>query len=121
MGKFLSFQDTALALITQMGGTISVTRSQSALFDPVTQTELASGSVEEFKAVVLPPGREAQYKARTLEFTVNAEVYFALKDRSFAPGPGDCFMWNGRSYAIQYSQTYDPAGDGPILTVAYAS
>lgn len=121
MGKFLSFQDTALALISQMGGTISVTRSQSALFDPVKQTELSSGAVEDFKAVVLPPSKEAQYKARTLEFTVEAEVYIALKGRSFVPGPGDCFMWNGRTYSIQHSQTYDPAGDGPIMTVAYAS
>ena len=121
MGKFLTFQETALALISQAGGTVKVRRSQSALYDPVTQTSLESGAVEDFVAVVLPPGREAMYKARTLEFTVSAEVYFALKGKSFVPGPGDTFDWNGRSYVVQHAQTYDPAGDGPIMTVAYAS
>jgi hypothetical protein len=120
MGKFLSFQETALALISQFGGPVTVERAASALFDPITQTELSNGESEQFMAAVLPPGREAQYKARTLEFSVTAEVYFALKDKAFVPGPGDVLHWNGRSYTIQHSQTYDPAGDGPIMTVAYA-
>jgi len=121
MGKFLSFQETALALITQFGGPVTVTRSQSALFDPVTQSEqLSSAEVAEFMAVVLPPSTQAAYKAQTLEFKFTAEVYFALKGVPFVPGPGDTFRWNGQLYTIQHSQTYDPAGDGPILTVAYA-
>ena len=121
MGKFLSQQETALGLISQFGGPVTVQRSQSAFFDPVTQSEMLNGESDQFQAVVLPPGREAQYKARTLEFACSAEVYFALKDRAFVPGPGDTFCWNGRSYTIQHSQTYDPAGDGPIMTVAYAA
>lgn len=120
MGKFLSFQETALALISQSGGPVNVERTASLFFDPVTQAETEGVSVEEFMAVVLPPSREAQYKARTLEFACTAEVYFALKGKSFTPGPGDVFHWNGKSYTIQHSQTYDPAGDGPIMTVAYA-
>ena len=68
----------------------------------------------------LPPSREAQYKARTLEFSCSAEIYFALLGKPFAPGPGDTVTVNGRCYTIQHAQTYDPAGDGPILTVAYA-
>lgn len=120
MGKFLSFQETALSLITQFGGPVTVTRSESALFDPVSQTDMAQGQTEEFMAVVLPPSQQATYKAKTLEINISAEVYFALKGRSFAPGPGDTFVWGGQSYAISHSQTYDPAGDGPIMTVAYA-
>lgn len=120
MGKFLSFQETALALITQFGGPVTVVRSQSALFDPVTQQELANGEEDEFMAVVMPPSQQAQYKAQSLEFAISAEVYFALKDKLFVPGPGDTFRWNGRTYTIRHSQTYDPAADGPIMTVAYA-
>ena len=120
MGKFLTQQETAFALISQFGGKVTVQRSASALFDPVTQSEMRNGASDEFMAVVLPPGREAQYKARTLEFSCTAEVYFALKGKAFVPGPGDEFCWNGQSYTIQHSQTYDPAGDGPIMTVAYA-
>ena len=121
MGKFLSFQEAALALISQFGGPVRVERSRGALFDPVAQTELENGDAEDFVAVVLPPSREAQYKAKTLEFSVTAEVYFALKDRSFTPGPGDVFHWNGQLYTIQHAQTYNPAGDGAIMTVAYAT
>lgn len=120
MGKFLSFQETALALISQFGGPVTVERAASALFDPIAQTDVSAGEVEEFVAVVMPPSREAEYKARTLEFSVKAEAYFALKDRKFVPGPGDVFCWRGQNYTIQHAQTYDPAGDGPIMTVAYA-
>lgn len=120
MGKFLSFQETALALISQFGGPVEVQRSSSAFFDPVSQSEMSNGEVEQFMAVVLPPSTEAQYKAKTLEFAVTAEVYFALKDKDFVPGPGDVFHWNGQAYTIQHAQTYNPAGDGPIMTVAYA-
>lgn len=120
MGKFLSFQETALALITQFGGPVTVERSASALFDPVTQQEMTNGETEEFMAVILPPSTQAQYKAQTLEFQVTAEVYFALKDKSFVPGPGDTFSANGHPYTIQHAQTFDPAGDGPMMTVAYA-
>lgn len=120
MGKFLSFQETALALIKQFGGQVTVLRSQSALFDPITQQEMANGEEDDFMAVILPPSQQAQYKAQTLEFTISAEVYFALKDKRFVPGPGDTFVWNGRTYTIRYSQTYDPAADGPIMTVAYS-
>lgn len=120
MGKFLSFQETALALITQFGGPVTVERAESALFDPVTQQEMSNGETEEFMAVVLPPSGQAQYKAQSLEFQISQEAYFALKDKSFAPGPGDTFRWNGRTYTIRYAQTYDPAGDSPMMTVAYA-
>lgn len=120
MGKFLTYQETALALITQFGGPVSVERAASAFFDPVTQTELSNGETDDFMAVVLPPSNEAHYKAKTLEFACTAEAYFALVGRKFVPGPGDVFHWNGRSYTIQHSQTFDPAGDGPIMTVAYA-
>jgi hypothetical protein len=120
MGKFLSFQETALALITQFGGTVRVERTQNALFDPISQSEMANGEVDDFSAVVLPPSAQAQYKAKTLEFSCSAEIYFALVGKNFTPGPGDTVTAAGRKYTIQHAQTYDPAGDGPILTVAYA-
>lgn len=120
MGKFLTYQETALALISQFGGPVTVERNQGALFDPVEQTEVVNTQAAEFMAVVMPPGREAFYKAKTLEFACEAEAYFALKGKPFVPGPGDTFTWNGRVYTIQHAQTYDPAGDGPIMTVAYA-
>lgn len=120
MGKFLSFQETALALISQFGGPVAVTRNDGSLFDPIAQTDGEGGSTEEFMAVVMPPGQQAQYKAQSLEFAISAEAYFALKGKSFTPGPGDTFVWNGRTYTVRYSQTYDPAADGPIMTVAYA-
>jgi hypothetical protein len=120
MGKFLSLAETAEALISQFGGEVSVKRLNSANFDPITQTEIKAGSTEIFKACVLPPSREATYKLKTLELSATAEVYFALKDRSFIPGPGDTFDWNGKSYTINHSQTYDPAADGAIFSIAYA-
>lgn len=120
MGRFLSFQETALALITQFGGPVTVNRADGSLYDPVAQTDAGAGSSEEFMAAVLPPSKQAEYKAQTLEFAIAAEVYFALKGKSFTPGPGDSFTWNGRTYVIRHSQTYDPAAEGPIMTVAYA-
>lgn len=120
MGKFLSFQETALVLISQFGGPVLVRREDGSLFDPIAQTDAGGGTTEEFMAVVMPPGKQAEYKAQSLEFACAAEAYFALKGKSFTPGPGDTFVWNGRTYTIRHSQTYDPAADGPIMTVAYA-
>ena len=120
MGKYLSFQEVALALITKRGQQVPVTRTDASAFDPVTQSSVTSGTVETFAAVVMPPSKEAEYKARSLELSFSAEAYFALLGRSFVPGPGDTFVANGREYTIRHSQTYNPAGDGPIVTVAYA-
>lgn len=120
MGRFLSFQDTALSLISQFGGPVTVERADGSLFDPVAQTDAGGGTSEVFQAVVMPPSKQAEYKAQSLEFAISAEVYFAMKGKSFAPRPGDSFTWNNRTYLIRYSQTYDPAADGPIMCVAYA-
>lgn len=119
MGKYLKAQDTALRLIKKAGVLVTIDRKSSENFDPITQTELSDIASKEFYAVKLAPSREGYFKAQTLEFQFDAEVYIALKDAAFAPKPGDIVNFPNGSYTISHSQTYDPADDGAILTVAY--
>lgn len=120
MGKFLSSQATAAALIAKNGSPVTLKRTVSTGFDPVTQSENASVETYVFQAVIIPPTRQAQFTVGTLEGRNAVECYFALKDQFTVPQPGDVIAVNGVDHKIFYAQTYNPALDGPIMTLAYA-
>jgi hypothetical protein len=121
MAKYDGAISTALALIQRKGTSVTVTRHTDGGFDPVTQAETApSDQSETFQCVGLPPGRAAEYRVGSLAGKNAIELYFAQKDRTMRPSPGDRISFQGATWTIFWSQTYDPAGDGAILTIAYA-
>lgn len=120
MGKFLSLQQTAAALIAKAGSAVTLRRPQSTSFDPVTQTETgASEPSYTFVAVFFPPSGQAKFHAQTLEHSISLEGHFALKGAATIPQPGDIVNIGGQDYKLFHCQTYDPANDGPIFTTAY--
>jgi hypothetical protein len=120
MGKFLSNQQTAAALIAKFGGTVTLKRKVPGTFDPVTQVE-TGGTVQSitFLAVLLAPSRQTTYHAGTLEIQVAQEAYFALKGQTTQPSVGDVVTAGGTDYKVAWAETLDPASDGPIYTKAY--
>ncbi len=120
MAKFLNAQGTALALIQKNGSKGTLSRRVATAFDPVTQAETASDTTEEFDVVVLPPSQQAKFKVGSLEGRNAVEVYLAQKGRTMIPKPGDKLTVGGIAYTLFWAQTYDPALDGPIFTLAYA-
>lgn len=120
MGKFLSLQQTAAALIAKAGSSVTLRRPQAASFDPITQAEIGAGEASyTFVAAFFPPSAQAKFQAQTLETSVSLEGYFALKGAATTPQPGDIVNVAGQDYKIFYCQTYDSAQDGPIFTTAY--
>ncbi|CAB4122340.1 hypothetical protein UFOVP32_9 [uncultured Caudovirales phage] len=120
MGKFLSAQQTAAAIIAKSGSRVTLKRTGSSGFDPVTQQETSVIQTFEFLVAVAPPSQQAQYTVGTLEGRNALEMYFALKGQTTNPQPGDVVVIKGEDYKVFWAQTYDPALDGPILTLAYA-
>lgn len=120
MGKFLSAQQTAAALIAKFGSAITLTRRVAGSFDPVTQAEIGE-RVERhsFIAVVVPPSQQARFTVGTLEGRDALEFYFSLKGKTIRPEPGDEVLVGGIPYRLFWSKTYDPALDGAIFTLAY--
>lgn len=113
-------QNTVALLIGQKGALATLTRKVPGTFDPVTQVDTgATTTTETFNVVALPPGPDARFRVGSLENRNALEFYFSLKGRTLIPQPGDVVRWDGRDYALFWSQTYDPAGDGPIMTLAY--
>lgn len=122
MAKFLNAQATAAALIAKNGSAVTLKRLVAGGFDPVTQSDVGERvDSYTFLAVVMPPGQQAKYTARTLERSVSHEVYFALKGRPIRPEPGDIVTISGVDHKLFWAQTYEPALDGPIFTLAYVS
>lgn len=120
MGKFLSIQQTAAALIAKAGSAVTLKRSVPGSFDPVTQIETgATVQSITFVAAVFPPSRQTQYHAGTLEIQVAHEAYFALKGQTTQPTVGDVVTVGGSDYKVAWAETMDPAQDGPIYTKAY--
>jgi hypothetical protein len=117
---FLSAAETVLDMIQENGASVEVKRTTQTGFDPVSQTATKDVQTESFPAVVFPPGREASFRINTLEHQKAQEVYFAILGKSFEPGPGDTFEWQGTPYTIFWSKTYNPDGSQPVLTIAYA-
>jgi hypothetical protein len=120
VGKFLNAQSTALLLIQKNGTKGTLARRNASSFNPVTQVETATTDTEEFDVVVLPPSQQAKFKVGSLEGRNAVEVYLAQKGRTMTPQPGDVLTVGGKAYTLFWAQTYDPALDGPIFTLAYA-
>lgn len=120
MGKYDAQAATALKLITKKGGDITLTRYGAASFDPVTQRDVQSQTSYTAKGVCLPAGKSAEFRVGSLEGRNITECFFAAKGLSITPAPGDEFTFSASKWKIVWAQTYDPAGDGAILTKAYA-
>ena len=120
MGKFLSNQQTAAALIAKFGGSVTLKRAVPGAFNPVTQAETgATVQSITFVAVLLAPSRQTTYHAGTLEIQVAQEAYFSLKGQATTPTVGDTVTAGGTDYKVAWVETLDPASDGPIYTKAY--
>lgn len=120
MGTYLSFQQAAAIMISKAGGDVTVTRFDRGAYDPVTQTGAPSATPHAFRAVILPPGQASRYRVGSLEGRNAVECYFALQGQAITPDKGDVVTVNGQDLTIFWSQTYDPAADGAIFTLAYA-
>jgi hypothetical protein len=120
MARFLSMQQTAAALIAKNGSLVTLTRQGAGTFNPVTQADTATTETLQFLAVIIPPSQQARYTVGTLEGRDAVECYFALKGKTTTPQIGDVITVGSSKYRIFWTQTYDPALDGPIFTLAYA-
>jgi hypothetical protein len=119
MPKYSSFIATALRLIAQKGSAVQVARQSTSGFDPVTQANTASEALYTFQAVCLPPGKGADLVLGSLEGKNIIEATFAMSGAPIVPAPGDVLIWKGDRWKIIWTNTTDPAGDGPIVTKAY--
>ena len=120
MGKYAAQAASALALIAKKGGPVVVKRKAAGAFNPVTQVVAETVTTHTFQAVVMPPGRSAEFRAGSLAGKNAIELTLAQQGQSIQPGPGDSVTWQGKDWTIFWSTTYDPAGDGAIFTTAYA-
>jgi hypothetical protein len=120
MAKYQAAIDLAASLLTKKGGDLTVTRRTTSAFDPVTQVETTTSTEHVFKAIVLPPGKAAEFEVGSLVGKRAIQITFAQKDQTIIPEPGDTVAWQGYVWTIFWSSTTDPSGDGPIITSAYA-
>lgn len=120
MAKYQGAIDLAASLLTSKGADITITRRVSGGFDPVTQTESITTTDHVFKGVVLPPSKSAEFEVGSLVGKRAIQLNLAQKGQSIRPEPGDTVAWQGFAWTIFWATTYDPAGDGAILTIAYA-
>ena len=120
MGKYDGSAATALKLISKKGGDITIKRESGSSYDPVTQLDSPTITSYALKGVCLPAGKSAEFRVGSLEGKSIVECYFAAKDAAITPVPGDQFSFQGFNWKIVWTTTYDPAGDGAILTQAYA-
>lgn len=120
MGKYDGLSRTALNLIKAKGAATTLTRRTAAGFDPVTQIETTpSETTATFQAVGLPPARDAEKLIGSLEGRKLQLFYLAMFGQTLTPSEGDELAWGGVPYTLIWKQTYNPAADGAILTVAY--
>jgi hypothetical protein len=121
MGQYDAIRASAAALIARKGATVTLTRNLPGVFNPITQTEVG-GSVlaVDFHAVGLPPGKSAEFQIGSMVGRRIMQFWFAYDGQAIVPEPNDGLRWDGQDYVLIWSMTYDPAGDGAILTEAYA-
>lgn len=120
MGKFLSQQQTAAALIARFGGAVQIIRTAAGMLDPVTQVIIGGGDTTHTAvAAVMPAGQHASYIAGTLNKKAALQAYIALKGLAIVPQEGDVMVVGGKRYKVFWVKTYDPAQDGPIFSEAY--
>ena len=120
MGKYAAQAASALALIAKKGGPVIIQRKVAGTYNPVTQAATESVTSHTFQAVVMPPGRGAEFRTGSLAGKNAIELTLAQQGQSIQPGPSDIVTWQGKDWTIFWSTTYDPAGDGAIFTTAYA-
>lgn len=119
MATYQSFIDLADKMIRAKGASATLTRPGDTGFDPVTQTATPDPDAATVRAVGFPPSRQAEHHIGSLVGRTVMEFYIALKSQTIVPSPGDLLRWAGVEYRVIWSQTYDPAGDGAIFTLAY--
>lgn len=120
MAKFAGMQATALALIRRSGSSVYVTRKYASTFDPVTQQETPSKRSYALQAVVSRPDRADFFEGGSLSRREAIKITFAQKGAPIEPRPGDIVRWRGEDWTIFFASPVDPAGDGSIVTTAYA-
>lgn len=121
MSKYLSAQAAAARMIKKAGTRTTLTRVVEGTFDPVTQSETGGGPVGyPFTVAVFPPSQQARFRVGSLEGRNAVELYFSLEGQTIRPQPGDEIDIGGVPHVLFWSQTYDPALDGAIFTIAYA-
>lgn len=120
MGKYQGAVDLAASLLARKGADITITRRVSSGYDPVTQAETVAVTQHVFKGVVLPPSKQAEFEVGSLVGKRAIQLTLAQKNQAIRPEPGDTVAWSGFDWTIFWATTYDPAGDGAILTTAYA-
>jgi hypothetical protein len=119
MAKYDAQATSASKLIAKKGVAVTLSRAGSSYFDPVTQADVATTQTFLLTGVFLPAGKSAEFKVGSLEGRNVVECYFA-KSASATPAPGDTFSFQGHRWEILNTTTYDPAGDGSVMTQAYA-
>lgn len=120
MAKYNAQIAMAAALITKKGKSITILRPGRTLTDPVTQAAtLADPTAYVANAVGLPPGRSAEFKIGSLANRRVIQFYIALRGLAITPQPGDEIAWGGNTYKVIWVETYDPADDGAIISIAY--
>lgn len=120
MGKFDADAAAALDLIKEVGALVTFSRDGVTAFDPVTQERTTSAASGSLYCVEIPAGKSSELKIGSLVGRNVVQLYIARSGSSFEPKVGDAFTWGGAVYAIIPPLThYNPAGDGPILTVAH--
>lgn len=107
-------------LIGKKGGVITLTRESDGTFDPVTQNRTPANTSETFKAVVLPPGKSAEFQVGSLVNRNLIELHVAMKGKSITPQNGDVVRWQNYDWRIIWTSVYDPSGAAPIYVKAYA-
>lgn len=121
MGKFDAMAASALRIIKRKGDEVAFSRRVDGAFDPVTQARTSTVLTGTFWCVEIPPGKSAELKIGSLVGRNVLQLYMARWGVTFEPAVGDTFRWKGFDYALIPPLThYDPAGDGAVLTVAYA-
>ncbi len=122
MGTYDAQAAMALRLITKKGARAVITRpAVTGVFDPVTETTTGGGAPLQgsFMMVELSPGKSSEYRIGSLAGRTVSEFYIAQSGAPFVVDKGDTVAWAGKNFRIIWTDTTDPAGDGPVLTVAY--
>jgi hypothetical protein len=120
MGKYEALAATALALIARKGALVTFTRKNTGPVNPITDVESPAATITgTFQVVGLPPGRSAESRVGSLIGRKLMEFHIARKGALMEPSPGDTVEWGSTTWTLFWTQTYDPAADGAIYTLAY--
>jgi len=111
--------NTAHALLSRKGATVTFTRKTASAFNPVTQTETAVSTTFSMKGIALPPGKDSEFALGSLERRNILEFHLAPR-LGTTPQPGDKIRWAGYDWSVIWVSDLNPAGDGAPYTKCYA-